>query len=453
MADSDRVEPKTMEFFETDEGRRDVRWLAILACLSTAIGCTKGPVEEEFEREIDYFPSPDGAGAPVRARLLDDLAEADNQIKAAISEPAMTDTLAGTLVDAHDRGVDVRIVADVDAKSAQPFQVLEKAGVPVVYGDGQLQYLPNPNLAQIANSCEMKKKRRVVVCRQQQGSSPCESGGSTSTAPAVCRPSSFNYMSHTFFAIDEQTLWNLAGRTGAGTVAWRAESEVFHEDFLREFRQLAGGVFATNLDTYNGPNKSRTDDQVVYRTDEGKMNLRFNPQERLMKHVVDEAYAAKSSVRIVTPSLTNPFLLDALEYKANNGFEVEILVGNAQPEKGPARARLAELGARQIDAGRELPSIVLIDSQKKDGEQWPRQAMALSHALWHAQPSANRPPPEDTTVPEPANRVIVFPSDQFVDGNMWKLYETSANSGEVEEIDELESLADRLFRNASPFEQ
>ena len=65
---------------------------------------------------------------------------------------------------------------------------------------------------------------------------------------------------------------------------------------------------------------------MFYFTQHGYLGLYFGPQERLMKRVIDDAYGATSSIRIVTESFTNQFLLDALRYKASIGYTVQVVV-------------------------------------------------------------------------------------------------------------------------------
>jgi hypothetical protein len=55
----------------------------------------------------------------------------------------------------------------------------------------------------------------------------------------------------------------------------------------------------------------------------GVWEFYFGPQERLMKRVIDELYAARASLQIITPLLTNTFVVDALRYKARIGSIVD----------------------------------------------------------------------------------------------------------------------------------
>ncbi|MFB6350628.1 MAG: hypothetical protein ABEN55_01760, partial [Bradymonadaceae bacterium] len=301
----------------------------------------------------------------------------------------------------------------------------------------------------VTAQCKRRDKRHDVLCTAgETTSSPCNDGTVRGGQGAVCRPGDFNLMSHRFFIIDERTVWNLADGfdTGkVGNLGWKITSEYIREDFVREFRQMRGGVFATELDSYNGPLKSGTNAQVDYMTDQGVLQIRFNPQERLMKQVIDHVYRAKDSIKLTTSALRNPFLLDALEYKADNGFDVQIVVGKGTQPKGPARKRLNKLGAKAHPAGRGLPSVVVIDGNT---QKWPRVAMALSHPMWHGKPydvlKPKNPQSEDAS-----DRVRVYPADSFVDGNLWLLREFSSNTQKIPPIDKMSAFVDRAIKQAS----
>ena len=434
--------------------------LGVLVLLGLGVGCeTEPPPMEELEREVEYHIQSAKQTQTHRKQILGDIENARQRIWAAVTPDVMDAEIADALIDAADRGLQVRVVADADASNSEGFPKLQDSGaVATSFGDGDLNYLPNPTLSQILTYCDLKEDRQVTIC--ESGSvpqSPCLDGSGGGTQGSMCRPGSFNLMSHRFFIIDETTVWNLAGGFGgpAGNLGWKATSELIREDFEREFKQMFRGVFATELDKLNGPVKSSGDGNVDYYNDEGMFKLRFNPQERLMKHVVDEVYGARSSIEITTATLTNPFVLKALEYKANNGFKVRVVVGeDSQPPADAVEAtrRLKQLGAKTHPAGDQLPSTLVIDDEPKNpqGKRWPRTALALSHPMWHAQPfTVVGPEPNDMSRDD---RVIVYRSDQFVDGNFWKLEETAAdteaNTGRWPEIDQMAQYFDHVWDNS-----
>ena len=414
--------------------------LALVAGL--AAGCNNEPVElQQLRTTVDYQAMSQSSESDLESRLLEDLEEADTRIWAAVTPDVLTPAVQEALLAAHDRDVEVQVVADVDAPKrndtlADRFGELEEAGIRVVYGDGPFRYLPSPNLSQALGGCKVNDREQYTICSTGIEDSPCP-GETAGNANAVCRPGAYNLMSHRFFIIDKENVWNFAnGFEGSiGPVGWEAESELIHEDFGREFRQMEGGIFADSLDTYNGPVKSRTDEHIDYMYDGGVMKIRFNPQERLMKNVIDAVYSARSSVHVVTSELTNPFLLDALEYKAKHDFQVSIAVGADTQPSGSARERLRQLGANAYPTGDDLPTMVLIDvNRDANDKQWPRAAMMLTHPLWHGQPLSLEPP-KNPYVEDATDRVFVYPSDHYVDGSLSMFYEFSSNAGRMDAID------------------
>jgi hypothetical protein len=425
-----------------------------------AAGCEPAPYAE-LQTVLQYEVAEDGNDrASLRDRWLADLQEADSRIWAAVNGDVMDQEVADAMIQAHQAGADVRVVADVEDQGTEGFQALDDAEVPVTYGDGELLYLPDPNLSQVTTRCRLNQSTQIVTCDSGNTSSPlCDRD--SSTQGAICRPDSFNTMSHRFVIVDEHTVWNLANgfedMGEAGALGWKVESEVVREDFEREFRQMDGtvgpdtpgrerdSVFATTLGAYDGILKSRTDNNVVYLSNQpGALTIRFNPQERLMKEVIDAVYRARSSVTVISPRIRNPFLLGALEYKANNGFQVDVTIGEgAQPQDrgsdGP-RSRLQALGARTHPAGENLPTLVLIDQESTPQRQWPRSAIVLSHPLERARPLQI----SVGTGPGGSDEVLVYPSDAFIDGNLWKIFEYESNTGQAEPIDRFARWADRI---------
>lgn len=421
----------------------------VLVC--TGMACDRTPPEEaQLKTQVDYLISPSTSDDTVKSRLIDSIDGADQRVWAAVAGDVVDAEMAEALVSAHDReGVDVQLVADVDQKGTEHFKKLQEAGLPITWGDGDLSYLPVPNITTITAQCKRRDKRFDVVCTAgDTTSSPCNDRTVRGGQGTVCRPGDFNLMSHRFFIVDERTVWNLAGGfdTGeAGNLGWKIDSEYVRQDFVREFRQLRGGVFATELDAYNGPVKSGTNATTDYDTDQGVLRIRFNPQERLMKQIIDQVYRAKDSVKVTTSMLRNPFLLDALEYKATNGFDVEIVVGQGAQPNGSAKQRLRDLNAKAHPAGRGLPSVVVIDGES---QKWPRVGMALSHPMWHGKPF-DVVPPTNPQSEDASDRVRVYPSDSFVDGNLWVLREFSSNTQEIPPLNQLSAFVDRAINQAS----
>ncbi len=459
--------------------------IALAGCAMLLAGATTpncgemtGP-EFVYMTELDLRVTGPGGGSTedVTSEMVESVDRAERRVLAALGDDVMTSQLTQALIRAKngggdtDDGIDVHIIADSEDRSTDPFQQLEDAGfssnlagnctVPdcdITYGDGQLEYLPNPNLTPVLSGCDRQDAAQRVLCTANSSTQLC--GGVGTEAGAMCRPDDFNSMSHRFLIVDTETVWNISGDgSGAGMLAWRGKGEWLMESFRREFRQIRGGTFSTTLDEYNGPLKSVTDPEVHFNTDQGVMELRYNPQERLMKHVVDKVYGARSSVTIVTPKLTNPFLVDALEYKQDNGFDVRVVISEeAQPQRS-INADLADLNVRTVSGGASLPTLLTVDyeldadfpDRNGDAKQWPRHAMVLSHAMIRARPFEVLPP-QDPDAEDASDRVRVYPADLFNDGNMWHLYEFNSTADEWDQLNQFDDFGDAVWSNGTPYQ-
>lgn len=384
-------------------------------------GCADALTDEDFYIHYDLVAPESADQPPPRDELIADIDGARDTIHAALFT-LEDEGVADAIIRARDRGVDVRIVADADNETASGFQQLAEAQVLPQFGDGELDYLPDFFLASVLGVCEERAAEKKIVCTRGQGG---EQG-------TMVRPGDFNEMSNNYVVIDQRITWNFAlpldGRQ-EHPIAWRATGSKFSRDFAREAQQLYGGTFAITLDTFSGMLKSRQDFNIVYNTSDGPIEVRFNPQERLLKELIDDVYAARASVYIMTDNLMNPFLLDALEYKAQAGFDVQILINDSAQASGSSRQRLEALGAEFVNE--ELPTLLIFDSASdRNGEEWPRKTAVLSHELV-------RGAPFDVERREPNDFVNLYPADLFYDGNMWVMTEHGSQVHERENIDRL----------------
>ncbi|MEZ4461744.1 MAG: hypothetical protein R3E66_18885 [bacterium] len=345
-----------------------------------------------------------------RARLISDIRGETQKVHAALQR-LTDDELANAFVAAKNNGADVKIVADVDHADDSGFAILQAAGIPITFGDGELRYLPDPTISPILENCGFSSRGDKVIC---PASTPFEplSGGE------MVRPGAYNVMSHTFIMLGDLVVWNFASPFDGTTtipLAFRMDGEQMQESFRREFNQLFSNVFAITVDIYNGPVKSGVQFEPVYLTEFGEFHLRFSPQDRVTKTVIDEIYKARASVFIMTNSLSENFMIDALEYKKNNNFDVKIVVNQAAQDPDTVGA-LTALGVRYAPASvGYLPTVVIIDSQpNRLGEVETRRAHIASHPLW-------RTAPFSIFVAEPNDEVEVYQSDYFADGVMWSL--------------------------------
>jgi hypothetical protein len=432
------------------------RLLIIAVCLLAASSCKNDEPVPEYFTSIEYLVNEGDA----KSRLITEIEGATERVDVAVTRLIDTE-VANAIVKAKENGATVRVVADADFSGDDGLQILEDADIDIEYGDGELSYLPEPTLASLVDDCGQKDG--LVRCPAPNDSEEVPPG-------AMYRPGEFNLMSHNFFILETRTVWNFTrpfdGQNGP-SIAYRAESERMREVFVREFNQLHGGVFSTTLDVYNGPIKSSPQNNPdfnaqSYLTDRGELELRFNPQDRLTKTIIDDAYRARASVFIMTDNLAEDFLVDALRYKENatmpgsdeDAFEVRVIVNDAQ-QSPHTREALEELGiVRYAPSDMEaLPTIAIYDAlPDPDGDDRPRRVHISSQPLWRAGPfDVFTPDPENELCPPTmayTDCVVVHPADYFVDGNMWSLLEYRGQIHEVDEIDRMVQFFNTVWEEA-----
>jgi hypothetical protein len=360
----------------------------------------------------------------VTIKVIDD---AKLTVDIALSRLTFVD-VADALIRAQARGVRVRVVSDETARGDVGMQKLESNGIAVAYGDGELSYLPDPTLGTILAQCY--NEQDFIQCERSSG------------APngVMTRPDAFNLMSHNFVVADAQVVVNFSSPLDNDTAymfGWESSSPRMAEGFVREFQQMYGGVFATTLDLFNGPVKSVNQGPIYdtampgadhgstrrlqpgFLSDEGLVTIKFNPQERLVKNIIDEVYRARGSVYLMTDELINSFAIDALEAKKADGFEVRVIVrrGSIIPER--ARA----LGVREAPAEfTYLPTVLvtndLLRGGKKNAGTWPIVAQVMTHAMWRDFPFELVSPIE-AQVDTNGDLVRIYRSDVFADGSLW----------------------------------
>jgi len=384
----------------------------LILCLVGLAACSTEEVsyQSSLETKAKFFLNQDNVS---RAELVKEIrGTTTGRIDAAFQRLNDND-VANAIVAAHKAGATVRIVGDVDYEADSGFAILVAAGVPVVFGDGELRYLPDPTISPILDNCGYSSRGELVVCPASGENvfRPLSNG-------EMVRPSDYNLMSHTFIRIGERVVWNFASPLDGSTtvpLAFRIDGEAMSEAFEREFNQLYENVFSISIDVYNGPVKSGVQYEPTYLTEFGEVYLRFSPQDRVTKTVIDEVYKARASVFIMTNSLSEDFLLDALDYKKNNGFDVRIIV-NQSAQDPDSLGRLTALGVKFAPASVDyLPTVVVLDTEpNRRGDIEYQRAHVASHPLWKTAPFA-------IYFNEPNDEVEVYKSDYFVDGVMWSL--------------------------------
>lgn len=424
-----------------------------IACFVLLLaGCQNGEPVPEYFTTIEYL-----VDSSDKARLVSEIESATERIDVAVTGLA-DEEIARAVIAAKNNGAEVRVVADADFNNDPGIDLIQEADIDVVFGDGELAYLPDPNLGGVVDRCGLKDN--VVQCPPPMDSEDVP-------RDVMFRPGSFNLQSHNFFIIDKRTIWNFAqpfdGSDGP-KFGFRAESERMREVFVREFNQLHGGVFSTTLDIYNGPVKSSPQSNPdfnaqSYLTATSELEVRFNPQDRLTKTIIDDTYRAQASVFIMTDNLAEDFLIDALRYKANatipgtneKAFEVRVVV-NSAAQSEYSRQALEELGVvRYAPASMErLPTIALYDSRPDaDGENKPRRVHVATQPIWRAGPFDVFRPGSSPLCPDGnTDCVVIHPADYFVDGNMWSLLEYRGQIGAVTEIDRVESFFNDVWEQS-----
>ena len=420
--------------------RRALALLGLLGALACG-GCDTSAPKLQGEgifTNIEHRFGDETAKADIRSDLIDDINAAQTSIDLAFEH--MTDvTIADALIEASQRGVLVRVVTDDGSRADVGIAKLETSKsdtLEVIYGDGELVYLPEPTLTSLLEDCNKPfATQNFIQCISRDNSA-----GTLPTDGLMIRPNDYNVMSHNFMIVDTYTVWNLSSPfSDVGTMwfGWRAQSLELAQAFEREFKQMRSGVFSTTLSAFNGPIKSTVQDAVYpstlkahapgrtryihpgFYTSQGTLGVHFNPQERLVKQIIDEIYRARGSVFLMTDELVNEFVLDALEYKQKNGFDVRVMLRDGGALNAQ-RAQAAGLVVRRAPTKfGYLPTVLLTETQAdRLGRSWPRKAMIMTHPMWNGAPFEVLDPIE-AQVQTNDDVVRIYPSDMFADGSLW----------------------------------
>ncbi len=334
--------------------------IGMIAVVSAFAGCSsERPSTQEMFNRVEFVSATPG-DSDIEARALRIIGGAETSCFLA-AETFTSEPIASALVAAQGRGVDVQVVGDADLSTQAGFALLARelqpvfGQIPMRFGDGPLSY--NPELVDI-----------------------------------IDRAGEHNRMTHNFLVCDERQVLSVTGGFGPTDVVQtgiEAFSFYMGQDFADEFTQLFGGVFASTLSSFNGPLKSITDNREHYDSDQGRVQIYFGPQERLIKRVVDHVYAARASVYVVAEELTSSDLTNALRYKAEAGFDVQVVVAAGNEDVDSSRyAELASAFRTLDNASIGLladvaVNAVIIDSEVSpiDGARHAETAMFLSEPL------------------------------------------------------------------------
>lgn len=355
--------------------------LSALAALFL-VGCV--PPTGELFPKLRISAQDDGEAI---GSFLDVFDGADRTLRVAL--PALGDaSLSEHLIDAANRGVEVEVIADVDHE--QEFSAVVDAGIPIQFADGAVTFFDFNSTVDV-------------------------SWGSKDAT-----------MSHAFALADGYKYVSATnvGSAGGTRVVFEGQGEDLVEDLTHEFVQIFGGTDATAMTAFSNSSKSIADHRWRYGSDtDVDLEVWLSPQERVGKRVVDAAYSARHSIRVLTNDFANEGLALALEEKAADGFDVQVIVGPNFGDSSSPLSRLLQndtpnVDKRSVNASGPVPTIVLIDADDSYADSASR-GMVLSFDLL----STGR-----------LYRGEPVKTDQYTDGSLWVVNDWGARSEALEPI-------------------
>lgn len=340
--------------------------LMLLACAP--------PDSDELFVHVTPAPTIDEADANAAFAAVAD--EASHTLTVAL--PALTDAaLTDAVLAAADRGVAVEVLVDFDHADDAGVLALTDAMIPVSFADADVTFFDFDLNTEVTWGSDQAK------------------------------------MTHAFVVADLYR-WATATRAGGATpgpvAVFDGRGEDIAEILSLEHNQVFGGTDATAATAFNGLAKSLTDPRVSFNTQEDElMEVHFGPQDRLVKRLTDAVYAARSSIRVMTEDIADEGFARALQHKARDGFDVEVIVG---PTFGGEEAGLSAVltdqtpgvvKLRSTEPG-ALSTVLYIDFDRaRDGAFHRPRVITVTHPIY----SAGRTFSERTVT-----------TDQLIDGTM-----------------------------------
>ena len=320
--------------------------------LPLLVACA-APDPAELRDRIDLHLEDGGPAANTHFIELIDRAQEEVAIALpGIADPLLTDAI----LDARARDVYVEVIVDVDHFEDEGVQALLRTHFPVRLADRGLAYFDFGT-------------NQDVSWRSDQ-----------------------THMTHAFAVADrlDFVLANGAGDLEPGTrTLFSGYSEDLAEDLLLEHNQIFGGTDATTTTAFDALAKSIADVRWRYPTQgEETLEVWFNPQERGVKRIIDAVYRAKQSVRIMSEDFADQGLARALQHKAEDGFDVEVLVGRSFGQASQALSDVLSNQAPDVPLVQSttpdpLPTLVFIDFDRaRDGFFHRPTVHVLTHPIW-----------------------------------------------------------------------
>lgn len=338
--------------------------------LVALMGCTAPDTRQAFTVvDLVVDAEPDAASA----RLIDLMNTAKKTLHVALPKGENTD-VSDAILAAVERGVEVEVVTDFDHAADPAIEALDAANVPLRLADAGLKYFDFNLGADIE------------------------------------WPSTAVKMSHGYAIADRRGFVIATGvgsRDSGQRITFEGRSNDLAWDLWQEHNQVFGGADATSLTQYSNPQKSITDMNWAYATqDDVVVETWMGPQERLGKRVIDSVYAARSSIRILTDDFSNEGLAEALQTKASYGFSVEVIVGphfkdDSATLSGVLEKDTPDVTKSKVTGVERVPTVILIDTE--DSATVQPMAMVMSHDLF-------------SSVRVEKGKPVT--NDQLIDGNM-----------------------------------
>lgn len=322
----------------------------------------------------------DGAEA-TRGPVIETIEGAQNTLRIALPE-GNDDVLTEALLAALDRGVEVEVVTDIDHQDDPGIVALRDSEAKVTLADGGLTYYDFSSNADV-----------------------------TWPSTDVQMTSSFVVADRSFYAGGSR----FGTATPGPQLVFSGQSEDLCEDLTSEHTQLFGGTDATSLDAYSASAKSIADWRWNYGTNaDADLQVWFGPQERLIKRFIDGVYGARTSVYIMSDDIANDGLAHALQEKAADGFDVQVIVGPGFRSSNSLLSRVLETEAPDVvkmQVGETPPTIAIFDVE--GGQNTTRRVLVLTHPLW----SSSRLVRGRESI-----------TDQLADGVLWEIDDWGAAS-------------------------
>lgn len=384
-----------------------------LVLLALSVGCAAPEPAEGFIN-IEQFVEADSAAA--NQHFIDLMDSTEFSLRVAL--PSLEDeSVANAFADALDRGVDARLVIDIDHGEDAGALVLANRGVTCLGGD------------------------EALLARANGDGPPCvlaDDGVSYfdfANNVEVNVPSTSIRMTHAFAVGDRVNLVRAdhAGDVTNGTrVVFVGRGEDLGDDLSWEHQQLFGGTDASTLTAFSSMAKSITDNRWMYPTQTPVvMELWMGPQQRVIKRVIDSTYNARSNIYVLTNDFVDINLARALDQKAADGFDVRAIVGprfgETRPEFSRTFLETDHITKYRIadDTLEHIPTVVLIDSSP---DRAGFQQMAQAYVLTHDIASTSRYIGGGNTLE------VLSQSDQLMDGNLiaWDDFQHDVNAPSTE---------------------